>query len=94
MNDKLLRYLNNNVSLYPSKLEAGFPHVFDKMLEHCESNQFNQCLAELLFDVRGGRRGFPEEVVNELWKLQRYQQQIDAANTDQNKPDYWDWTNF
>ena len=94
MNDKLLRYLSNDVSLYPSRLEAGFPRVFDKLLEHCGSSQFNQCLTELLFDVRGRRRGFPEEVVNELWKLQRHQLQIDSANADQSKQDYWNWTNF
>ena len=94
MNDKFLQFLSNDASLYPSKLEAGFPRVFNKLLENCESTQINQCLNEFLFDKRGSRQGFPEEVVNELWKLQRYQQQLESASTDQNNTDYWNWVNL
>ena len=94
MNDKFLQFLSNDASLYPSKLEDGFPRVFSKLLETCESTQFNQCLNELLFDARGGRQGFPEEVVSELWQLQRYQQQLESASTDQNNTDYWNWVNL
>ena len=91
VNDKFLQFLSNDVSLYPSKLEDGFPRVFNNLLEHCESTHFNQYLNDLLFDKRGDRQGFPEDIVSELWKLQRYQQALESASTDQNNTDYWNW---
>ncbi len=91
MNNKFLQYLNNDISLYPVKLEDGFPRIFDKLLEFCDTTDFNQYLTELLFDIRGSRTGFPEEIVNELWKLQWHRMRLEAASANEDKPDYWNW---
>ena len=91
MNDKFLQYVNNDVSMYPSKLEDGFPRIFNQLLALCETTDYNQYLTELLFDARGTRTGFPEEIVNELWKLQWHSMRLEAASESDGKPDYWNW---
>lgn len=91
MNESFLKSLNNDVSLYPSKLELEYPHIFSKLADLWETSQINQYLNEVVFDERGDRLGFNDGVGNELWKLHLHILKTNAQEKDQNKKDYWDW---
>ncbi|MEQ1766489.1 MAG: hypothetical protein ABL859_03595 [Methylotenera sp.] len=91
MNEKLLQLLRNDVSLYPTKLELEYPHIFNKILEIWETDQANEYFNLVVFDSRGDRLGFPDEVSNELWKLHLHRLKINSEFKDPAKKDYWDW---
>jgi tankyrase len=81
------------MDLYPSALESQFPHIFNKLVELKDNNQFSQYLNDVIFDSRGGRQGFPPEVVSELWKLQWHRMRVDTGKNSEPKQDYWNWIN-
>jgi uncharacterized protein len=93
MNHEFLAYLDNDPSLYPSALAQQFPHIFSKLVELMDKNEFSHYLNDVIFDSRGGRQGFPPEVVSELWKLQWHRMRVDNANAADPKQDYWNWIN-
>lgn len=66
INGKLAAALGNH---YPHQLETKFPHVLEKISELWESPDLEPYFVELLFDRRGGRQGFPQQVVAELFAL-------------------------
>ena len=55
---------------YVSALEKGFPRVVDKILLMWGAKEFPEFLSTLMIDTRGGRQGFPFEVIQELMFLQ------------------------
>ena len=55
---------------YVSALEKGFPRVVDKILLMWGAKEFPEFLSTLIIDTRGGRQGFPFEVIQELMFLQ------------------------
>jgi hypothetical protein len=61
----------------PLKLELlpNYPHVLNRMAELWAHPRFmTQYFEELLLDSRGGRNGFPLEVIAELTRLRSYYQ--------------------
>jgi hypothetical protein len=93
MNEKFLKLLNNDASLYPTKLEEKYPHIFNKLVDLWETSQLKPYLDEIVFDARGDRDGFHKDVGNELWKLHLYKLKIDSEEKGSDKKDYWDWIN-
>ncbi len=93
VNSTFLDYLSNDTELYPSQLAQQFPHIFNHLVTLISSNQFSLYLNDVLFDTRGGRQGFPPEVVSELWKLQWHRMRIDAEKNASTNTDYWSLVN-
>jgi hypothetical protein len=93
MNPAFLEYLDNDTDLYPSVLAQQFPHIFNQLVTLIGSNQFSHYLNDILFDTRGGRQGFPPEVVSELWKLQWHSMRLDAERNAGANNDYWSLVN-
>ena len=91
MNNEFLAYLDNDPNLYPGALAQQFPHIFGKLVELMDKNEFSHYLNDVIFDSRGGRQGFPPEVVSELWKLQWHRMRVDSASHADAKQDYWNW---
>ena len=55
---------------YVSALEKGFPRIVDKILLMSGAKEFPEFLSTLMIDTRGGRQGFPFDVIQELMFLQ------------------------
>jgi hypothetical protein len=91
MDEKFLRLLNNDANLYPTKLEQEYPHIFSKLVDLWESSQIKQYLDEIIFDARGDRHGFNDDIGNELWKLHFHRLKTESLLKDSDKKDYWDW---
>lgn len=87
MNEKLLQMLNGRTDLYPKNLEQQFLRVLNRIIELWDSPAIDDYFTDLLIDSRGGRQGFPLEVVSELFvlssfnaKLRIQKQQLIAAS--------------
>ena len=95
MNEKLLQMLNGRTDLYPKNLEQQFLRVFNRIIELWCSPEIDDYFTDLLIDNRGGRQGFPLEVVSELFvlshfnaKLRSQEQQLIAASNPWDNVEY------
>ena len=61
------------LTVRPTKLQALFPHVLNRLAAvwH-QPAQFEREMEELLLNTRGNRAGFPLEIVAELTALREY----------------------
>ena len=73
-----------------SAIEVRFPHITRELSANWKIGQLDLYLDRLLIDTRGGRQGFPEDVLEELmflsgirWHLQHE----DNVPMDFQKPD-------
>lgn len=55
---------------YPNKLDERYPRLLERIAELWGTKQLDPFLNDLLYDTRGGRQGFPMEVMLELMFLQ------------------------
>lgn len=49
-----------------SAIERRFPHIAHNLVSHWRQGDIDSYMDSLLIDSRGDRRGFPEEVLEEL----------------------------
>lgn len=77
MNEKLVALLGRHVDRYPHKLEAGFPHVIDRLVALWGSAEVRPFVDALMLADRPGRQGFPPEVATEIFRLANILDEID-----------------
>lgn len=84
MNEKLLKLLNGNESLYPRNLEEKYPRVFEKIHQLWNTAELDAYLDELMMDSRGGhRQGFQPEAASEIFRLSMaHARRHEASSTD------------
>jgi uncharacterized protein len=68
-NPKLLQVLKGMEDKYPSQLERLFPHVLNRIAALWDEPEVDAYFEELMVDNRGGRKGFPPAVVQEIFFL-------------------------
>lgn len=68
MNHDLAKLIGTQ--FYPSQLELGFPHIIDKVTQHWKAGTLEAYMDGLLFDKRGDRIGFAQEILAELFAIQ------------------------
>ena len=73
---------------YVSALEKGFPRVVDKILLMWGAKEFPEFLSTLMIDTRGGRQGFPFDVIQELMFLQEIHDYCQDKQTTVTKEGY------
>ena len=67
--------------LYPQRTEEKFPRIVEKIAVLWGSPQMAKYFAELLFDDRGGREGFPPDIMTELFRLANFYETLKPART-------------
>jgi hypothetical protein len=68
---RILAQLPADVSLAVSC--ARFPHAVEKLLKHWRNpKEFRLTLDSMLIDTRGGRQGFPFDVLSEFGRLREH----------------------
>ena len=67
--------------LYPQKTEEKFPRIVEKIAVLWGSPQLAKYFSELLFDDRGGREGFPPDIMIELFRLSNFHESTKPART-------------
>ncbi|MGH8727582.1 MAG: ankyrin repeat domain-containing protein [Burkholderiales bacterium] len=68
-NPKILAILKGMEDRYPVALERQFPRILKRIAALWELPELDPYFEELLVDKRGGRKGFPPEVVQEIFFL-------------------------
>ena len=59
---------------YPSHLEERYDHILTKIEELWDKSELHDYFSDLLIDNRGGRQGFPIEVMNEIILLREFRE--------------------
>ena len=73
MIERLVGVLGDKMrDLYPARTEEKFPRIVEKIAVLWGSPQLSKYFTELLFDDRGGRKGFPPEIMTELFRLSNF----------------------
>lgn len=81
----LIDHLKQHLSpeLYPSQLEARYPHVLTRIMQSWVQGELAACFNDLLIQDDQLRDGFPPDVATELFRLQIA---LDGLNPKQNDP--------
>jgi len=65
---------------HPSDLELQYPRLMVRMIEGWSRPELAAEINQLMVDERGGRQGFPPEVMEELWFLYQMHQAMHAQS--------------
>ena len=77
MHTTLAKYFEGGrEQFYPRALEAQFSRVFNKILSMWGNPELDTYLDGLMMDKRGGRKGFPMDVMNDILLLSRLHMQV------------------
>jgi ankyrin repeat protein len=71
---------------YPRALEAKFSRVFNKVMNMWGNPELDAYFESLMVDKRGGRKGFPMDVMNDILVLSRVHQQVMAQVGTKGRP--------
>jgi len=59
---------------YPFSLEERFDRILNKMEELWDTPQIDDYFSDLLIDKRGGRQGFPKDVLDDIIRLRDFRE--------------------
>lgn len=71
MHEKIAKYFEGKEQFYPAVLEAKYARIFNRIMELWGSVELEEYLSDLMVDKRGGRQGFPPDVLNDILTLGR-----------------------
>ncbi len=71
MHEKIAKYFEGKEQFYPAVLEAKYARIFNRIMDLWGSFELEEYLSELMVDKRGGRQGFPPDVLNDILTLGR-----------------------
>lgn len=91
MHPKLAPFFQGREQFYPSNLEAKFSRIFNKILGMWGTPELDRYLGSLFVDDRGGRQGFPADVMNDILMLSRIHEHVRKMNEAGagQRPDAW-----
>lgn len=91
MHPKLAPFFQGREHFYPKALETGYPRVFNAIIDKWGNPELENYLEDLMVDKRGGRQGFPPDVMNDILTLSRihgHVQSVKMAGV-RKKEDVW-----
>lgn len=71
MHETIARFFEGKEQFYPAALEAKYARIFNRIMELWETLELEEYFSELMVDKRGGRQGFPPDVMNDILTLSR-----------------------
>jgi hypothetical protein len=86
--DETAKTTGQNAEAEQSAIEEKFPRIAKELCERWGKLDYGACLNSLVFDMRGGRQGFPPDVSSELIMLHgmlEFQAQGDVWNRADNR---------
>lgn len=88
MNPGLQALLEADEERYPRSLEAKFKRIFDKIVDLWGTPGLEDYFTSLLIDDRGGRQGFPGDVMRDIFFLHGLHERVMRAKLEQ-RADVW-----
>src|SRR5689334_1041972 len=76
MHPKIAYLFQGREAQYPKNLEAKYSRIFNKIMDAWDTPAVEPIFEDLLIDKRGGRQGFPPEVMSEILMLGRIQDRL------------------
>lgn len=91
MHPKLAPFFQGREHFYPKTLETGYPRVFNEIINKWGSPDMEAYLGDLMVDKRGGRQGFPPDVMNDILTLSRIHDHVQSLKMAdaRKKEDIW-----
>jgi ankyrin repeat protein len=89
MNEAMLQMLQGVARLYPHKLEAQYPRVFNKLIELWDTALIDDYFAELMVNSRPGRQGFPSDIATEIYYLSQVRERTRPKKESKEDEDVW-----
>lgn len=80
MNARFMKALLKHPDRYPHNLDERHPRLLERIAALWGTKQLDPFLYDLVYDTRGGRQGFPMEVMQELMFLQTLSADTQALN--------------
>jgi len=80
MNARFMKALLKHPDRYPHHLDARYPRLLERIAELWGTKQLDPYLYDLVYDTRGGRQGFPMDVMLELMFLQTLSSETQAQS--------------
>ena len=71
MHPKIAQFFEGKEQFYPVHLETQYPRIFSKIMDLWATLELEDFFGELMVDKRGGRQGFPPDVMNDILTLSR-----------------------
>ena len=71
MHEKIARFFEGKEQFYPAALEEKYPRIFNRIMDLWGLMELEEYFSELMVDKRGGRQGFPPDVLNDILTLSR-----------------------
>lgn len=71
MHEKIAKYFEGKEQFYPAALEAKYARIFNRIMDLWGMQELEEYFADLMVDKRGGRQGFPPDVLNDILTLSR-----------------------
>ena len=76
MHPKIEALFKGREAQYPKNVETKYPRVFGKIMENWDTPEADFVFEDILMDKRGGRQGFPAEIMGEILLLSRIHDRI------------------
>jgi len=71
MHSKIAQFFEGKEQFYPVHLETKYPRIFNRIMDLWGTLELEDYMGELMVDKRGGRQGFPPDVMNDILTLSR-----------------------
>ncbi|MBI4193652.1 MAG: ankyrin repeat domain-containing protein [Betaproteobacteria bacterium] len=71
MHPNIAQFFEGKEQFYPAALESKYARIFNRIMELWGSLEAEDYFGELMVDKRGGRQGFPPDVLNDILTLAR-----------------------
>lgn len=71
MHEKIARFFEGKEQFYPAALEEKYSRIFNRIMDLWGMMELEEYFSELMVDKRGGRQGFPPDVLNDILTLSR-----------------------
>ena len=71
MHPKIAQFFEGKEQFYPVHLETKYARIFSKIMDLWATLALEDFMGELMVDKRGGRQGFPPDVMNDILTLSR-----------------------
>ena len=71
MHPTIARFFEGKEQFYPAALEARYARIFNRIMELWGTADAEEYFGDLMVDKRGGRQGFPPDVLNDILTLAR-----------------------
>lgn len=89
MHSMLARLLKGYEHQYPHNLEKKYARVFNGIMSAWGTSQAEGYFRSLFFDDRGGRQGFPEDIMREILFLGRLHDKFKNLRSKKEEEDVW-----